>query len=503
MWTRRDVLRLGLAGSIVGAGWPIGCTTPRRESGGVVLNDVHAQLNATRVRRVERPTSTDALVDLLRRAARRGQPISVAGARHAMGGQQFGRDTWHVDTSALDRVRSFDPDRRLIEVEPGIRWPRLMAELAARQQGREPTLGIVQKQTGADELSLGGALAANIHGRGLTFAPFVQDVESLRLLDAGGRERRYSRSENAELFRLAVGGYGLAGIVTAITLRLQRRVKLRRLVQIVDAPQVMPIFERRIAEGCLYGDFQYSTDPQSDGFLTRGVLTCYAPVTDATPMPDDQVRLSPRDWQELIYLAHVDRREAYRRYTAHYRRTDAQIYWSDTHQLSTYLPDYHALVDRRTRSPVKATEMISELYVPRDALAGFLRDAAAQLRDSPTPVIYGTVRLIERDDETLLAWARRPWACVIFNLHCVHTATGLESARRAFRSLIDLAIRYEGSYYLTYHRWATRAQVERCHPRLVEFLRLKRAYDPEERFQSEWYRHYRAMFVNRLGRSTS
>ena len=37
-------------------------------------------------------------------------------------------------------------------------------------------------------------------------------------------------------------------------------------------------------------------------------------------------------------------------------------------------------------------------------------------------------------------------------------------------------------------------QVEICYPQFPEFLRLKTKYDPEERFQSDWYRHYRAMF---------
>jgi hypothetical protein len=32
----------------------------------------------------------------------------------------------------------------------------------------------------------------------------------------------------------------------------------------------------------------------------------------------------------------------------------------------------------------------------------------------------------------------------------------------------------------------------------VELLRAKRRYDPEERFQSEWYRHYRTMFADLL-----
>jgi hypothetical protein len=32
-------------------------------------------------------------------------------------------------------------------------------------------------------------------------------------------------------------------------------------------------------------------------------------------------------------------------------------------------------------------------------------------------VIYGTIRIIERDDESFLAWAKEPWACTVLNLH--------------------------------------------------------------------------------------
>ena len=78
--------------------------------------------------------------------------------------------------------------------------------------------------------------------------------------------------------------------------------------------------------------------------------------------------------------------------------------------------------------------------------------------------------------------ARRPYA------------RGDRTAAAAFRRLIDLALAHGGSYYLTYHRWATRAQVEAAYPRFVEFLREKLRFDPYERFQSDWYRHYREMF---------
>jgi FAD/FMN-containing dehydrogenase len=167
--------------------------------------------------------------------------------------------------------------------------------------------------------------------------------------------------------------------------------------------------------------------------------------------------------------------------------------------MSEYLDDYHLALDHHMGASAPATEVITEIYVPRNDLASFFADVREDFRTNDVDLIYGTVRLIERDEESFLAWAREPWACTIFNLHTVHTPEGIAKSGAAFQRLIDLAIRYSGSYYLTYHRFATRAQVETCYPRFAEFLRLKRRCDPEERFQSDWYRHYRDLFADALG----
>jgi FAD/FMN-containing dehydrogenase len=90
----------------------------------------------------------------------------------------------------------------------------------------------------------------------------------------------------------------------------------------------------------------------------------------------------------------------------------------------------------------------------------------------------------------------QPYACTIFN-HVVHSP-GIRRSADAFRRLIDMAARRGGSYYLTYHRHATRSQLESCYPQFADFLRLKKQYDPDERFQSDWYRHYRTMFADSL-----
>jgi FAD/FMN-containing dehydrogenase len=136
--------------------------------------------------------------------------------------------------------------------------------------------------------------------------------------------------------------------------------------------------------------------------------------------------------------------------------------------------------------------------VPRPALEAFFADVREAIRKGAVPIVYGTVRLIEQDAETFLPWARQPWACTIFNLHVEHTPAGIERSADAFRTLIDLGLKRQGSYFLTYHRYARRDQVEAAYPRFVEFLQLKQTYDPSGRFQSDWWRHYRDMFADRL-----
>ncbi len=466
----------------------------RRDAAGPVVNDVHSGLNRTRVRAIVRPSSANELMDVVRDAAGAGESISIAGGRHAMGGQQFATDAVLLDMGALDRVLSFDRDAGVVEVEGGIQWPQLVSRLAQEQVGDVGTWGIVQKQTGADRLSIGGALSANVHGRGLVHRPIVQDVESFVLIDAEGNERHCSRQRNADLFALAIGGYGLFGPIVSVRLRLARRRKVERLVEIVDVGDLEGAFQRRIDEGFEFGDFQFNTDERGELFLRRGVFSCYRPVPDATPVPVDLAAMSPSDWMDLALLAHTDRAAAFEAYAGFYLSTSGQIYWSDAHQMSYYRDDYHAAVSGQLRERHTSSEMITEIYVPRGALAGFMAAAARMLRNAGVPLIYGTVRLIEHDEESFLAWAREPWACVIFNLHVDHTGPGIGRARRAFQRLIDAALGRQGSYYLTYHRWARRDQVLAAHPRMPDFLHRKLRYDPEERFQSDWYRHYRAMF---------
>jgi FAD/FMN-containing dehydrogenase len=464
---------------------------PPRHSSSLV-NDIHSALNATRVARIYQARSIADIRSIVVDAGRRGLPVAVCGGRHAMGGQQFATDAVLLDMRQMRRVLAFDAVLGLIEAEAGIEWPELIGHLESAPGPADRRWSIRQKQTGADRLSLGGCLSANIHGRGLQMRPFISDVEAFTLVDAEGKVKHCSRTSNPELFSLAVGGYGLFGVIVSVTLRLAPRLKMRRDVRLLQLEELMPAFADRIAAGYVFGDFQFAIDPDSRDFMQRGVFSCYLPIDDATPSYAAARELSEQDWRNLLHLAHTDKTAAFEHYARHYLATDGQHDWSDRLQRSTYLDGYHRDIDRTLGHC--GSEVIGEIYVPRERLVDFMRTAAADFKQHGVDLIYGTVRLIERDTESFLPWARQDYACVIFNLHTPHTADGIDATHRAFRRLIDMAIARDGSFYLTYARAASAAQVSACYPRFAQFLEAKRRFDPQGRFQSNWYRHYLALF---------
>ena len=463
----------------------------------IECNDIHSRLNRTLVSAIAKPSDTEEVAGILSHAAMEGTLVSICGARHAMGGQQFGTNTLLIDLSELRHVELIDHGPGTVEAGAGIQWPDLIDALIAQQPGDDFPLTIRQKQTGANDMTLGGGLSANIHGRGLAMRPLIDDVEAFTLVDAGGSIHRCSRSENAELFRLVIGGYGCFGVITSVCLRLVRRHKLIRSVEMLGLDRLMDAFNEKIADGYLFGDFQFSIDETSADFLHHGVFSCYRAAPQETIISDEP---SPFGWQalgNLIRLAHTDRKKGFEMYSEFYLKTDGVAYWSDLHQMSLYQDGYHLSLDEDLHAECAGSEMISELYVPHDRLEEFMERSAKELRKHGAPLIYGTVRLIRRDEESFLAWAKQDLACVIFNLHTEHHPAGIERSAAAFRALYDISLSLDGSFYLTYHRWATAEQLLSAYPQLPEFLRLKERHDPAGRFQSDWWRHLAAIIPHR------
>src|SRR5512145_879471 len=147
MLTRREFLKalpgLGAATALSSSA----CTWQAQEepAAATAVNDIHSQLNLTRVRRVVRPNTVESIQRTIKQARAEGRAISIAGGMHAMGGQQLGTDTILLDTRGMNRILSFDREKGLIEIEAGIQWPEVVGYLLEQQKTQERQWGIIQK----------------------------------------------------------------------------------------------------------------------------------------------------------------------------------------------------------------------------------------------------------------------------------------------------------------------------------------------------------------------
>lgn len=410
-----------------------------------------------------------------------------------MGGQQFSTGGILLDMAEFNAVESLDTAHGLVTAQSGIYWPDLMRELDERQLGDAAPWCIRQKQTGADRISLGGSLAANAHGRGLRMPPIVGDIESFTLMDAKGDIHECSRQQNPDLFALAIGGYGCFGVVLTVTLRLNRRQTVQRRAAAIPIAELIDRAQEQLEAGALYGDCQFATHLNDPPGEHPGIFSAYHPVCGEPDPHDPDLSLSSDQWTGLIRLAQRDKPKAFDLYREHYLKTDGRKYASDRHQLSPVFEGYLAATqhDKPNRF---GTEMITEVYVDPTRLIELLTVCRADFEAHGVNMTYGTIRLIEPDTDTFLRWARRRSACIVVNLHVEHNPTDIDRVRGHFRRIFDRTIEHDGSFYLTYHRWAERQHLDAAYPQMIDFLRLKREHDPHERFASDWYRHLKSLY---------
>jgi len=120
-----------------------------------------------------------------------------------------------IDLRAFNRMLQFCPDTGQLVAEAGVVLGDVIATFLPR--GWFPYV-----TPGTKFVTLGGAVAADVHGKNHhKEGGFGAYVDWLDLLDHNGQVLRCSRSENPQLFQHTLGGMGLTGIIWRVALRLR------------------------------------------------------------------------------------------------------------------------------------------------------------------------------------------------------------------------------------------------------------------------------------------
>ena len=478
--SRRALLGTGAAAAIVHA-LPAGAQSPPKP----LLLDDASRLNAVPVARHWRPASVtgEAWLDTLRAelkmAAADGRPVSVGAARHSMGGQALARDgvAMTLDVTAADRWLEVDREARTYRVSAGARWRKVIGALDP--VGFSPA--VMQSN---HDFGVAGTFSVNAHGWPVPYGPFGSTVRSMRLMLAAGELVTCSPAENPELFALAMGGYGLFGVIVDLEVAMAENQLLKATHELLPAAQLGPRLVASIAQDPAVRMAYGRVAVDAKRFLREALLVTFRPVPGAPPPATSgglMVSLSREVFRAQIGSDAAKRARWYAETVAGPKTS------SGTASRNRLLNEPVANLAGRDRS---RTDILHEYFLPAEGLEPFLTACRAAIPASRQDLLNVTLRYVQEDRTSTLAYARGPRVAAVMLFSQRMTRVDEEDMMAMTERLIDAALDAGGSFYLPYRLHARRDQVARAYPRLGEFVARKHHYDPGLLFRNTMWQRY-------------
>lgn len=441
-----------------------------------------SRLNRTAVLEVRHaPSEPDAAEEeiraLLAEARERGWRISIAGARHSMGGHTIYPGGVVLDMTPL-RAMSFDAEGEVLHVEAGALWKDVIAYL-------DPLGYSVAVMQSNHSFTVGGSISVNCHGWQHGRPPIASTVRSFRLMLADGTVVRCSREERPELFSLALGGYGLFGVILDVELEVVPNRRYTGVRSVIDADRALEEYERLLAEHPGAEMVFARMDVAADDLLDQVILYLFEEDAGGGPVPP------------LVEPGAVGIRRSI------FRGSEGSEYgkrlrWDAETKLQSVLSPEVCSRNQLLSEGVEVfenrsdetTDILHEYFIPRAGVAEFIVALREIIPRHGADLLNVTVRSVEEDPDTFLRYADGPMIAFVILFTQPRTDAGDVRMRSMTREIIDAALALDGRYYLPYRLHATREQFERAYPMAREFFEMKRRYDPEEIFQNQFSLRY-------------
>jgi FAD/FMN-containing dehydrogenase len=441
-----------------------------------------SRLNITRVDTVilvdsDRIKAVQQLAGIIRYARINAIPVSIAGARHSMGGHTIAADGIVINMLPFKHMQ-LDTVTNVLTVGAGAKWSDVIPYL--NEHGR--AVAIMQSD---NAFSVGGSVSVNCHGWQHNMPPIASTVLSLRLLNPAGEIEKCSLNENAELFSLVLGGYGLFGIILEVDLAtVPNEMYAFRAISMPSGAYTENygnFIDGNKEVRMVFGRLSVSRDY----FLEEARLNYFVRDTTVKKMPD----LSEPGFLELkrsIFMGTKD--DDYGK----------KLRWNMEGSVSKL-----AIGKKFSRNQImnedpsfylnrseKRTDILHEYFIPRRNFNAFVKALQRVVPAHKCDLLNVTLRNVYRDEITYLKYAREEVFAFVMFFDQAKTPEAEEEMQKLTMALVNESLELEGTYYLPYRLHPSQEQLAKAYPMAKDFFERKRQYDSLEIFRNKFYDTY-------------
>ena len=283
-----------------------------------------------------------------------------------------------------------------------------------------------------------------------------------------------SPTENSNLFKLAMGGYGLIGVIIDLVVDMVPNSRLSPTYDTMAATDFPTAFQTAIDDPAVtmaYGRLNV----ERESFFEHALLATYRQTKDQNDLP----AASGSGW-----MSHV----AGRLYRAQLGNEPLKTFrwWNETSLLPA-IGGGEATRNSLINEPVVTlddrnpdrTDILHEYFVSFDAFDSFLEACRKVIPASYQEFLNVTLRYIAQDDQSTLSYATRPWIAAVMSFSQEMTLRAEADMRRMTETLIDRIAASGGAYYLPYRPHARLDQMATVYSSAADFAAAKRTIDPQ------------------------
>ena len=337
-----------------------------------------------------------------------------------------------------------------------------------------------------NDFGVASTFSVNAHGWPVPFGPFGTTVRSIDLMLADGTLVECSPHQNAELFAMAMGGYGLAGVIVGLEGGLVDNVLLKPTFALMPSGDFASRFVGAIEKPDVkmaYGRFSVA---RSD-FFREALLVTYGPEpTPSAGLPAATAGGAMSSISREVYRAQVGS-EAIKKSRWVLETNVAPKAGSGIATRNSLMNEPVANLASRDR---RRTDILHEYFVPPSKLAAFVSACQRLIPKSGLEFLNVTLRYVAADKTSLLSFAPEPRIAAVMSFSQPVVPEAEAEMIRLTEALIDEVSAIGGAFYLPYRLHARRDQVVACYRNAERFAERKLHYDPGRLFRNAMWDAY-------------
>ena len=288
-----------------------------------------------------------------------------------------------------------------------------------------------------------------------------------------------SRTEKPELFSAVIGGYGVCGIIVDVTLQLEDNYKIKEVITPVATKDFLSFYNNAIANNpdiAFFNGFMYP--PYFDTVMNFCWHKTDEPLTiDSLERAHQTSFVKDCTYKNMEFSAvHFPSTQKLRQNHDLKHALQPTVVWR-SYEMS------HAVEDLASHWSY-ASKILQEYFVPIEHFDAFVRDMTHIIQTNNVKMLNISIRYVPQNTENFLTYAHTDCFAFVCYIFLFRTEYDIAKTQEWTQQLIDAALKYNGTYYLPYHRFARPDQMLKGYPRCNEFFNVKSCYDPYNKFQN-------------------